>query len=151
MKETSQTASCGRERELGERARVRPLQHRDARIGAETRVQLPVADVERDHARRTALEEDVGEAARRGADVDALEAGGIDAEPVQPVRELLAAARDIRRRALDRELGVVLHLVAGLVVAVDEAGEHERLRLRARLRKPALDEEDVETLLHGSR
>ena len=47
------------------------------------------------------------------------------------------------------ELGVLVHLVAGLVVAVDEAGDHERLRLRARLREPALDEEDVETLLHA--
>ena len=53
--------------------------------------------------------------------------------------------------ALDRELGVLVDLVAGLVVAVDETGDHERLRLRPRLREPALDEEDVEPLLHRSR
>jgi hypothetical protein len=34
---------------------------------------------------------------------------------------------------------------------VDEAGEHESLGLRTRLREPSLDEEDVEALLHGSR
>ena len=32
-------------------------------------------------------------------DVDAVEAGRIDTERVEPVRELLAAARDVRRRA----------------------------------------------------
>ncbi len=49
------------------------------------------------------------------------------------------------------ELCVLLDLVARLVVAADEAGEHERLGLRPRLREPALHEEDVESLLHGSR
>src|SRR5262249_2202498 len=113
--------------------------------------QLPVADVEPDHARCTALEEDVREAARRGADVDAVEAGRVDAETVEPVRELLSAARDVRRRGLDLELGALVHLLAGLVVTVDEAGEHERLGLRARLREAALDEQDVEAFLHRSR
>ena len=49
---------------------------------------------------------------------------------------------------VDRELGVVGDLVAGLVVAGNEAREHERLGLRAALRQPALDEQDVEPLLH---
>ena len=40
--------------------------------------------------------------------------------------------------------------MAGLVVAVHEPGDDERLRLRARLREAALDEEDVEPLLHGA-
>ena len=43
------------------------------------------------------------------------------------------------------------HLVPGLVVAGDEPGEHERLSLRAALRQPALDEQDVEALLHPSK
>jgi hypothetical protein len=38
--------------------------------------------------------------------------------------------------------------VAGLVVAGHEAREHERLRLGAALREPALDEQHVEALLH---
>ena len=78
-------------------------------------MELAVADVERDHPGRSPLEEHVGEAAGRGADVDAVEAGGIDAEPVEPVRELLAAARDVGRRALDHERGVLLHLLARLL------------------------------------
>ncbi len=49
------------------------------------------------------------------------------------------------------ELGVLLDLLAGLVVAVDEAGEHERLRLRPRLREATFDEEDVEALLQAVR
>ena len=60
--------------------------------------------------------------------------------------ELLAAARDEARRAVDLELGVLVELLARLVVPRHESGENQRLRLRARLRKPALDEEDVEAL-----
>src|SRR5207248_366840 len=105
---------------------------------------------ERDNARSAALEEDVGEAAGRGAYVDAVQPRWIDAERVEPVRELLAAARDVLWQAFDLELGVLLHLLARLVVAGDEAREHERLRPRARVGEPALHEEDVEALLHGS-
>ena len=137
-----------RERELAEGARVRPLEHRHARVVAETRMELAVADVERDHARGAAPEQDVGEAAGRRADVDAAQPRGIDAEEVEPVRELLPAARDVLRPTLDDELGVVRHLLAGLVVAANEPGHHERLCLGARLREPTLDEHDVEPLLH---
>ena len=66
---------------------------------------------------------------------------------VERVRELLAAARDVRGAALDRELRGLVDLLARLVVAGHEPGHHERLRLRARLREAALDEEDVEALL----
>ena len=114
-------------------------------------MKLAVADVERDHACCAALEEDVGEAAGRGPDVDAVAAGRVDAEPVEPVRELLAATRDVLRRAVDGELGVLLDLLPGLVEAVHEPGEHERLRLRARLREPPLDEEDVYALSQAVR
>ena len=50
--------------------------------------------------------------------------------------------------ALDAQLGVLVDLLARLVVAGHEAGHDERLRLRARLREPALDEEHVDPLLH---
>ena len=53
-----------------EMARVGVLDHRDARIAAQLPVQLAVADVERDHVARAALQPDVGEAAGRGADVE---------------------------------------------------------------------------------
>ena len=46
MNETSQTTSSRRERELRERPRVRALEHDDARVLAQTRVELPVADVD---------------------------------------------------------------------------------------------------------
>src|SRR6478752_9556077 len=138
-----------RKREFRESAGIRPLEHRHAGVGAEPRMQLAVADVERDHARRTALEQDVGEAAGRGPDIDAVEAGRVDAEPVEPVRELLSAARDVGLLRLHRQLGALVDLSPGLVVPGDETGHHERLRLPPRLREPALDQEDVEALLHG--
>ena len=56
-----------------------------------------------------------------------------------------------RRRPLDVELRVLGDLLAGLVVPRNEAGEHERLRLGARLREAALDEKHVETLLRSPR
>ena len=57
---------------------VDALDHRDALVVAQPRVQLAVADVERDHPRGAALEQAVGEAAGRGADVEAVLAGGVD-------------------------------------------------------------------------
>ena len=65
--------------------------------------------------------------------------------------ELLAAAGDEARRPVDRELGVLGHLVTRLVVAGHEPREHERLGLRPALRQPPLDEQDVESLLHRSK
>ena len=112
MNETSHDEHRGANGELGQLARVRPLQHGDARVVAELRVQLAVADVERDHARGAALEQAVGEAARRGADVERSRGpSSVEAERVERVRELLAAARDVRRRPLDGQLGVLGHLV----------------------------------------
>ena len=99
MNDTSQVTSCRRERQLLERPGVRPLEHRHARVVAEPRVELPVADVERDHARGAALEQDVREPAGRGAEVEAVEARRIDAERVERVGELEPGARDVRRRA----------------------------------------------------
>ena len=88
----------GREGQLAQRARVDALEHDHARVVAEPRVQLAVADVERDHARGAALQQDVGEAAGRGAEVEAVEPGGVDAEAVERVGELEPGARDVRRR-----------------------------------------------------
>jgi hypothetical protein len=112
-------------------------------------VELPIADVESDHPCSAPLEEDVGEAAGRGSDIDAIEAGRVDAEPIEPVRELLPSARDVRRQALDLELGVLRNLLARLVVAAHKPGEDESLRLRPRPGQAALDEKDVEALLQA--
>jgi len=113
-----------------------------------TRMKLPVADVDRDHARRAPLEQDVREAARRRADVERVETGRVDAERVERVRELLAAAGDVRGASDDRELGALVHLLAGLVVAGHEPGHDESLRLRSRRGEAALCEQHVEALLH---
>ena len=53
-----------------------------------------------------------------------------------------------RGPALDVELGGLVHLLARLRVAGHAAGEDQRLRLRAALREPPLDEQDVQPLLH---
>jgi hypothetical protein len=108
-------------------------------------VELAPPDVERDHARSAALEEDVREAAGRSADVKGVPPCRVDSELVESVRELVAAARDVSRWLFDDELRRVVDLLAGLVVAVDESRHHERLRLRAAVGEPTLDEEDLPT------
>src|SRR4051812_12944028 len=85
------------ERKLVHLARVRLLHDDDARIAPQPLVKLVRPDVERDHACGAALQEDVGEPAGRGADIEAVEAGGIDAQPVEAVGQLLAPARDVLR------------------------------------------------------
>src|SRR3546814_18597690 len=77
-----------------DRAEVRALAQVDARIGAETLVQLAVADVEGDHARRAALGQAVGEAAGRGSDVEGATARDLDADAAQRTLELLPSAAD---------------------------------------------------------
>ena len=63
----------GRSRER-QAAGVEVLDDDDARVVAQRPVELAVADVERDDARRAALQQHVGEAAGRGADVERLAA-----------------------------------------------------------------------------
>jgi hypothetical protein len=62
-------------------------------------VQLPAADVERDHVRRPALEQTVREAAGRGADVERLGPGHVPSETVERDLELLAARETKRASA----------------------------------------------------
>ena len=81
MKETSATTRSGRE---GQQRRVQgagvhALDHRDPRVLAQPPVELAVGHVQRDHGLRAALEQAVGEAARRGAHVQAPPPGRIDA------------------------------------------------------------------------
>ncbi len=143
MNETSQVDEVGGERELGQLTGIRALEHGHARIVAQPLVELPAPDVERDHACSAALEQDVRKAAGRSADVERVPPGRVDAELVEGVRELVAAARHEPRRLLDDELRRFVHLLAGLLVAVNEARHHERLRLRAAVGEPALDEEYI--------
>src|SRR3546814_4451723 len=54
---------------------------------------LAASDVDGIDLRRAARQRHVGEAAGRGADVEAAEAGGVDREAVEGMRQLDAAAR----------------------------------------------------------
>src|SRR3954447_9370244 len=137
------------ERELADVARVGFLHDDHARVAPQAFVELVRPDVERDHSRSAALQEDVGEAAGGRADVEAVETGGVDVQTVEAVRELLAATGDVLRAAVHAQLGAFVDLLAGLVVARDAAGHDERLRLRARFRQTTLDERNVDAFLHA--
>ena len=69
-------------------------------------MELPVADVDGDDRRRAALEDAVGEPARRRAGVEHASAFDVDGEGVEGGVELLAAPADEpRRRARSSMIG----------------------------------------------
>jgi aminoglycoside 6'-N-acetyltransferase len=138
-----------RERQLVNAPRIRPFEDDDARVLADPRVQLAVANVQRDHACCAALEQNVGEAAGGGADVEAVPPGRIDAERVEGVGELGPAPRDVGLSLRHRQLRGLVHLLARFLVPGHPAGEQECLRLGAAVRKPALDQEYVNPFLHA--
>ena len=73
MNETSTVARRGENGSWrGRGPRVDALDHRHPLVVAKPPVELAVRDVERDHPRRAALEQAVGEAAGGGADVEAV-------------------------------------------------------------------------------
>jgi len=80
------------ERKLAQVARIRPFEHDDARVGAQTLVQLAVADVDGGDPCGSSLQQDIGEPTRGSADVDGILAGRIDSERIEGVSELLSAA-----------------------------------------------------------
>jgi hypothetical protein len=121
----------------------------DARVVAKRPVDLPVTDVERDDARRAAFEQDVGEAAGGGADVERLASLDGNAEGVERVRELDAAAPDVRMVWRDqRDLGGRVDLRAGFglraPVDADLSGKDQRARPLARRRQATFDDELVQ-------
>jgi hypothetical protein len=72
-------------------------------------MELAVADIERDHARRSCLQEAVGEPAGRRTEVEGSRAVDRDREAIERGGKLLAAARDEARGLaleLDRLRGV---------------------------------------------
>ena len=113
MKETSHVTSSG-VLELGQAADVDPFEHGHSIVGTQAFVQLPVADVERDHVRRAVLQQAVREAAGRGADIEATEPSTGTASDSSACSSFLAAAGDVARRPLDDELGVLVDLLARL-------------------------------------
>ena len=124
MKETSATSRSGANgRSPGSSSRaLRAVEARDARVAGDPVVQLAAADVQGDDPRGAALQQAVGEAAGRGADVERVRARDVPAEPVEHRRELVAAARDEPRR--------VAH-VDGRVVGDRHAGLRRRLPVHA--------------------
>ena len=130
-------------------ARVRALQHAHARVAAQAPVELPVAHVHGDHARRAALQEPVHEAAGRTAEVDRVFALDLDLKLPQGVVELVAAARDVAGARGDGDLGVLGDWSAGLVRDLSRdahlAGEHGGARLGAGREQPPFDEQGIET------
>ena len=151
MKDTSHVTKRRAEREVfaAKPTHVRPLERRHARVGAQARVQLAVADVECADPRGAGLQEAVGEAARRGPDVQAILPDHVDLERLERVRELLAPTGDEARPALDLERGGLVDLLPRLRVSLHAPGEDERLRLRAAFGEPTLDQQDVQPLLHA--
>ena len=153
MNETSAVTNPGPERQRSavQRARVRPVDHRDPGVGAEAFVELVSAHVERDDRRSPVLEEAVREPACRRPDVEALLTGDGDAERGQRRLELLPAARHVSRRRDQLDGRVVGCRRAGLrhrrAVHADTAGHDERLRPAPGVDQPALDEEHVKPSL----
>ena len=95
------STGCGRSAAV-ERARVDAFADEDARIAAKPPVQLIAADIDRDDVSGAALQQHVGEASCRCADVERRAPGDLDGEGVERVRELHAASTDIRVIGLRR-------------------------------------------------
>ncbi len=105
---------AGREgkRRRGELTCVEALDHGHPRVLAERVGDLAVGDVDGRDAGGAALEQAVGEAAGRGADVEAVAARDLDRERLERVLELDPAARDEARAGVDEELGPGLDQLA---------------------------------------
>ena len=148
MNETSQVTSCGANGSSVEDARVRPLEHGDARVVAQPLVQLPVADVERDHAPRAALEQDVGEAAGRRADVEAVEpAPGRRRTRRARSRACARRARRTAAAARPRAARASSTCSPGFECPGTSPAITSACACARALGQAALDEEDVEALL----
>ncbi len=165
MKETSATASVGwlvrrgpwsGQHRRGQLARVRALEHLHPRVLAEPVVEDPVADVDRDDLARPSLQQAVGEAACRRADVERAPSRHLEPRCVERIRELDAAARDVGVALLDDEELLGIDHLTRLLGATAPAAQHHLARHHRRRgpcagwEQPALGQQGVQTLLaHG--
>jgi hypothetical protein len=122
------------------------------RIVAQLLVELTMSDVDRVDLRRSMRQHDVGEAAGRGADVDADSSGEIDGEVLDRLGQLHPPAADPWMLELfDPYLVVLGHGMPGFVdmpFIHDNAACHdETLRLRPRVDETSIDQGNVESLL----
>src|SRR5688572_18909659 len=130
----------------GQVAGVGLLVDDDAQVLAQLPGELVGADVDREHLHRPALEQYVGEAAGRGADVERHRARHVPAEMIERMSELDAAARDpgmvaapdLERRLLGQRLAGFLDLA---LAREDQAGEDQRLRPRPTLGETAIHQQ----------
>jgi hypothetical protein len=111
----------------------------DPRILPQFPGELAVADIDGMYAFGAARQQHIGEAAGRGTNIERDLIPNLDREMIECVGELEAAARDPGMIApFEREGCVRGKLFAGFVNAVlaaaHQAGEDQRLRLRAGLR-----------------
>ena len=125
----------------GGAVRMSSVDHPHPRIRRHLPVELPVPHVDAVDARRPALQQAVGETARRRPDVERGEPARIDAERVERVRQLEPAARHERHRPRAQpQLGVRVDQLARLVdraIARQHlARQDERPRLLARGASP---------------
>ena len=151
MKETSTVIRSGRKgRYESPRARAFSLSITRTRgVLPQPPVELPVADVDRDHHHGAALEQAVGEPAGRRADVQAAAPLDLDRELVERVLQLDPAARDELLALLHHQLGVLVDQLARLLHGRSvppephPAGAHGRRGGGPRRRQPALGEQGV--------
>src|SRR5712691_2227625 len=135
-----------------ERADIGRFDRHDVRPPAQARMQLAATDVDRVDAPGSAGEQDLREAAGRGADVETDAARRIEPEMLERGRELDAAARDPGVRGLGANARVdgdfVRWLGDGDVVYGDAAGGDGSLRLGAAFEQAALDEKAIDASPH---
>ena len=147
------TAGARREHRRPKRPRVRPLHHGHTGILAQPVVERPVAHVDGDHRGRAPLQETVGEASGGGTHVDRRATGHRQPCRVEGVRELDAAARDVRRPLVHVYEFVVVDQLAGLGGGAPAGPEvhlpcHDRGRgARARREQAAVSEQCVQAPL----
>ena len=154
MKLTSQTIAPSASLKCsGERARASRLSSERTRgSAASSRVELAPPDVDGDHGLRASLEQDVGESAGRGADVETDEPARIERKGVEGGGEFHAAPRSVGVRRVGFDRGAVgdpvRRLAQRLAADTDEPGGDRRLRPRPAHKEAALDENDVRALAH---
>ena len=107
-------------------------------------MQLAVPDVERDHARGTALQQHIGEPARGRAQVEAVEPRGSTANASRPCASLTPARETYGGGRSTSSGARVVDLLAGLRVPRHQPGHHEGLRLRPAGGETALDEQQIQ-------
>jgi hypothetical protein len=133
---------------------VEPLDIGDAVVIEKTLVHLPVADIDRGHVLGAAFDEHFGKAAGGGADIEAVMAGGIELEMVEPRHKLQRRAGYIILRGVvdgDGHVGLEGQTRLGDDTAVDGDGATaDRIaRTRAAGHEVERDQKLVETLRFG--